>query len=312
MQANFFLTGGSGFLASRLYAFLSRESRVYSFTRAASSLISSHHKSYECFDTYLNTTQGSNVVIHCAGLAHLSGRQSSKHSSSYFTANVDFALEIASRAIAAKASHFIFISTIGVHGSGSFSDPTFTVDESSPLSPDCLYSYSKLLAEYFLLDLFSSSHTQLFILRPPLIYGPNPPGNLLKLQRYLSLGLPVPVSSIPPMRSLLYVGNLASLIQRIPISKASSSCAYVISDLAPVTLPDIITSLRNNSSYNIFPPYFLAPPVIESCFRTLPFLRSSFAKLNSSLIVNSERLYADFDWIPPFSINDFSFCSSHH
>ena len=69
---------------------------------------------------------------------------------------------------------FIFISTLDVYGLAVGED----IDETYPKNPTTHYAISKLKAEEFLVDWAEEKGIILGILRPPLMTGPNPPGNL--------------------------------------------------------------------------------------------------------------------------------------
>lgn len=85
---------------------------------------------------------------------------------------------------------FIFISTVAVYGCEFGSNIT----EKHPLNGDTPYALSKIQAEEFLTEWCNKHGVILSIIRPSLIAGPNPPGNLgamikgIKTGRYLSIG----------------------------------------------------------------------------------------------------------------------------
>ena len=49
------------------------------------------------------------------------------------------------------------------------------------------------------------------IVRPPLVYGPNAPGNFGRLVRLLSLGVPLPLGGINNVRSFIGLDNFVDL-----------------------------------------------------------------------------------------------------
>lgn len=69
---------------------------------------------------------------------------------------------------------FIFISTVAVYGCDSGENIT----EEYPLNGTTPYALSKIKAEKYLEEWCAMHNVKLSILRPSLIAGPNPPGNL--------------------------------------------------------------------------------------------------------------------------------------
>jgi len=69
---------------------------------------------------------------------------------------------------------FIFVSTVAVYGCETGED----IDENHPLKGNTPYALSKIQAEKFLTEWCHTNNVKLGIIRPSLIAGPNPPGNL--------------------------------------------------------------------------------------------------------------------------------------
>lgn len=129
------------------------------------------------------------VVLHAAGKAHVVPKTPEECKLFY-----DINLEGTKKVCAAleKTSvpkSFIFISTVAVYGCeyGSL------IDENHPLNGNIPYADSKKKAELFLQEWCSKNNVILTILRPSLLAGINPPGNLgsmiegIKTGRYLSI-----------------------------------------------------------------------------------------------------------------------------
>src|SRR5699024_314080 len=111
------------------------------------------------------------TIIHTAAIVH----SNDKISIDYELINVDLTKEIAQRAKQSGVKHFIFYSTMGVYGV----DSGYINDETKP-DPKTDYAKSKLRAEKILQSLVSDNF-KVTILRPPLVYGENCPGNYQRL-----------------------------------------------------------------------------------------------------------------------------------
>src|SRR5690606_9962280 len=84
------------------------------------------------------------------------------------------------------------------------------------------------------------------ILRPPLVYGHDAPGNWGKLQRLAASRLPLPFGAVANRRSLCSVGNLchAIVVATEAALKGTGSGTYEIADRDMVSLTEILTWLR--------------------------------------------------------------------
>ncbi len=164
-------------------------------------------------DRAANLLGGVDTVVHLAARAHISGMQ--RHWSNPFQrVNASATGQLAQQALQAGVRRFIYLSTVGVHGSESRVEQgkPVPVRDSDRFWPNSAYARSKLGGEQALVRVCSAGAMERVILRAPLVFGPGNGGNFLGLLRFLDLGLPLPVGSQPALRSLAYVGNFADLI----------------------------------------------------------------------------------------------------
>lgn len=151
------------------------------------------------------------VVLHAAGKAHFYPKSPDEIKSFYDvnfegTKNLCRGLE---RVGLPKS--FIFISTLDVYGLSE----GVGIDESYPTNPQSHYSKSKLMAEGFLTDWAQSNNVTLGILRPSLMVGPNPPGNLRAMILGIKKGFYVNISGGLTRKSLLMVYDIANIVPKI-------------------------------------------------------------------------------------------------
>jgi nucleoside-diphosphate-sugar epimerase len=108
---------------------------------------------------------------------------------------------LARQAVQAGIRRLVFVSTIGVHGPTTPIDQPLTED--APVRPHYVYAQSKWEAELVLREIEAGTGLEVVIVRPPLIYGPNAPGNFGRLLRWVSRGVPLPLGLTRNRRSLL-------------------------------------------------------------------------------------------------------------
>jgi len=160
-------------------------------------------------------------ILMVAGLAHKDWTRKERKANKdlYFAINRDLAIAVAEKAIASGVGQFIYLSSMAVYGmlSGIITHDTTP----SPRKND-YYGLSKYQAELALGELFfgtchsgagvlpKSNTNGLCIIRPPMVYGPNCPGNFPKLAG-LAKGLPI-FPDINNRRSMIYIDNLCAFI----------------------------------------------------------------------------------------------------
>lgn len=207
------LTGATGFIGRRLLEVLTNKG-VYSVTCSLRrkmklpidcSVVLSNINADSDWSSHVVSGQ---VVIHAAAKAHNTGNHSDSALSELRKINVDGTLNLAKQAAEKGARRFIFLSSIGVNGYIN-SRPFRADDQPNPSDP---YAQSKWEAEQGLWDLAGSTDMDVVIIRPPLVYGPNAPGNFRRLVRSVSRGVPLPLGAVNNRRTLVALDNLVDLI----------------------------------------------------------------------------------------------------
>lgn len=148
------------------------------------------------------------IIIHAAGKAHsipktMSEKQLFINVNLQGTKNLCTALEKSS-----LPKSFIFLSTVAVYGCEVGEDIT----EEHQLSGDSPYALSKIQAEQFLHDWCIKHGIVLTILRPSLIAGKNPPGNLGAMIEGIKCGRYFSVDGGKARKSIVMAEDIARLI----------------------------------------------------------------------------------------------------
>lgn len=156
---------------------------------------------------------GYNVVLHLAGLVH---RKEKNDEALYNEINCDLAIEIAQKARENLIEQFIFMSTASVYGKSKY------IDALTVPSPQTYYGKSKYRAEK-LIENLETKKFKVAIIRPPMVYGKNCPGNFLKLVQLVQLTPFFP--NVQNKRSMIYIENLCEFIKQI-IDKEGKGCFH--------------------------------------------------------------------------------------
>jgi nucleoside-diphosphate-sugar epimerase len=181
------------------------------------------------------------VIVHCAGRAHVLREKSVDPLRAFLKTNRDATLRLAQQASAAGVKRFVFISSIGVLGNQTYGQP-FRAD--TPPAPHVPYAESKLQAEQGLASIAEQTGLEVVIIRPPLILGPNPIGNLGTLMTAIRKGLPLPFGLVTQnRRSLARVETVADLIAIAAIHPDAPGRVFLVADEPALSTKDIAVAL---------------------------------------------------------------------
>ena len=151
---------------------------------------------------------GVTTVIHLAARAHVISESEENPSETFYRVNTQVTIDIARQAASVGVQKFIYMSSIGVNGNSN-SKP-FT--ENQLPNPQEDYAVSKWRAEQGLTILSEETDMEIVIIRPPLVYGSNAPGNFCRLLKWVSSGMPLPLGAIYNQRSFVALDNIVSFI----------------------------------------------------------------------------------------------------
>ncbi|WP_417662472.1 NAD-dependent epimerase/dehydratase family protein [Pseudomonas sp.] len=294
------ITGASGFVGSRLVSYLSSNTdlNVIEVVRSKGGSQDNNRVivcedlcsgfDWPCYDI--------DTVIHLAGKAHAMNEQSSFDLDVFRAINTDATLMLAKQAAAAGVRRFIFLSSIGVYGTSS-GQPISSLTDPHPVEP---YAISKFEAELLLRDLSISTGMEVVVIRPPLVYGPNAPGNFSRLKKLCCMGFPLPFGRVSNRRTFIGIDNLCSLIE-VCITHQNATLAPILpGDVEVVSTVDFMRHIAKAANVNLK----LAPFPI--CLLKLLFLfagkRNMYGKIFDDLEINTQETYDLLNWVPPKSL----------
>ena len=232
------ITGGSGFVGKSLIKLIKEQDISYrSFVRKPCSDKSSYTIGDISSDTdWYEALSQTSVLIHLASVAH----GNAQSVLDYEKVNFLGTLNLAKQAAEAGVKRFIFISSIGVLGNSSFDDK-FT--ENSMPNPNNHYTKSKFEAEKALVELSVSTNMEVVIIRPPLVYGKNAPGNFGLLQKLVGYFPILPFGSINNKRNIISVDNLVDFILVCAYHPKASNKTFLIAESESLSIKDITNNI---------------------------------------------------------------------
>lgn len=163
---------------------------------------------------------GVDVVYHLAGIAH-------QQAPAQLHEEVNYRATLALAAAAERAGVrlFIYLSSVKAMGPAAGSALRREHEVADPSGP---YGLSKWRAECALREHFAASAMAVVILRPALVYGPRPRGNLQWLLRAARWGFPAPPEG--GARSMVGVEDLAELLLLLPRVVQEGVHTWIVTD----------------------------------------------------------------------------------
>lgn len=242
------------------------------------------------------------VVLHAAGKAHVIPKTEEEIQAFYDvnlqgTKNLCAALEKAG-----VPKSLIFVSTVAVYGC----EEGENIDENHPLDGNTPYALSKIQAEQFLTDWCRKNNVTLSIIRPSLIAGPKPPGNLgamiagIKSGKYLSIG------GGKAHKSVLMVNDIPILIE---LMKDKGGVFNVCDDHQPSfkELEDSISLQLGGKRVIGIPLWFatFCAKVGDLLGSKAPINSRKLSKITKSLTFSNAKAKKELGWQPTDVVSNF-------
>lgn len=250
MQNKILLTGASGFVGSNLLKLLQTKKikttviarKNFSITPAIKQIMVDQIDSKTDWTDKLG---GFNTLIHCAATAHNKGAGTLEH---FLEINTNGTLHLAKEAALAGMKRFVFVSSIGVNGCETIKPFT----EISKAEPSSDYAVSKYKAEEGLKFLAQELNFELVIIRPPLVYGANTPGNFGMLVKLVDKIPFLPFGLAKNMRSFISVDNLVDFILLCTHHPKAANELFLISDDYDLSIKELTNFIASGLQSTLY------------------------------------------------------------
>lgn len=290
-------TGASGFLGNNVRPLLER---VYEITTAG--LLSQDDYTVNIAREVPELHERYDVVLHAAGKAH-SIPKTEEEKQAFFdvnlqgTKNLCYALEKVG-----IPGAFIFISTVAVYGC----DYGENITEEHPLNGTTPYAMSKRLAEEYLQKWCYEHNVILGIIRPSLLAGPNPPGNLGAMISGIRSGRYLSIAGGQARKSILMVQDIAKLVPLL----AKRGGIYNVCDSYQPTFRELeaLICKQMKKSLPLSIPYWLAKGMAligDSLGKKAPINSLKLDKIAKSLTFSNEKAIRELGWKPMSVMDNF-------
>lgn len=243
---------------------------------------------------------GTNVLVHAAARVHVMSDTAADPLVEFRRVNVQGTENLARRSVAAGVQRFVFISSIGVNGSRTNVGQLFSeVDKANPHNA---YAISKWEAEQSLLRIADETGLEVVIIRPPLVYGFNAPGNFGSLMRAVQRGWTLPLGAVHNQRSLVALDNLVDFVVTCIAYPQAANQTFLVSDGHDLSTTELVRGMAQAAGV---PARLLRVPVwaLQAGARLLG-KGDAVQRLCGNLQVDASKAHSLLGWVPPISVEE--------
>ena len=244
--------------------------------------------------------KGVHVLVHTAARAHVLEDSLADPLAEFRRVNVVGTLQLVKKAAEMGVKRFLYVSSIGVNGVQSAAGKVFS-EEDIP-GPKNAYAISKWEAEQGLLLIAAESGLEVVIIRPPLVYGPDAPGNFGSLMRAVQRGWTLPLGAVHNQRSLIALDNLVDFIITCITHPQAANQTFLVSDGQDLSTTELVRGMAQAAGV----PARLLPVPVWALQMGASLLGKGDAvqRLCGNLQVDISKARSLLGWVPPVSVEE--------
>lgn len=236
-------------------------------------------------------------IIHLAGRAHILQEATTKPLEEFRKTNTETTVQLAQQAAKNNVKRLIFISSIGVNGNKN--KQAFSVQ--SIENPVDDYAKSKYEAEIKLKAIAKKTNLEIVIIRPPLVYGADAPGNFKRLLNLIDKGYYLPLASTKNKRSFVALENLIDLISICISHPRAKNQLFLVSDDSDLSTAEFIRLIAISMEKPVR--LFSIPARLLELIVLITRKKKIANSLLSSLTLDITHTKETLGWLPPISMD---------
>jgi nucleoside-diphosphate-sugar epimerase len=289
-------TGSAGFVGNNILSFLRKTYDVSTLDKKSADILS------DLSSDIPGIHQEFDVILHAAGKAH-SIPHSEKDIQEFYTVNYQGTKNLCMGLERSQLPQsFVFISTVAVYGR-EYGD---LITEDCPLNTETPYGKSKKQAEEYLLEWCYKKNILLTILRPSLLAGKNPPGNLGAMIEGIAKSRYVSIAGGKTRKSIAMVDDIGRVI---PYCEKYSGIFNLCDNYNPTfrELEQVIARQLNKSLPVNIPLWSAKCLAKAGDFFNLNLINTEkLRKITQSLTFSNEKIKKELNFIPSDVLTNFS------
>lgn len=290
-------TGASGFLGNNVYPLLKNNYSVSTI-----GLTSQDDYTVNLAKEIPTLQERYDIVLHAAGKAHSVPKNESERQL-FFDVNLQGTKNLCTALEKAGVpKSFIFISTVAVYGC----DDGENISEDHVLDGTTAYALSKIQAEEYLQVWCKKYNVKLGIIRPSLLAGSNPPGNLGAMINGIRSGRYLSIAEGRCRKSVLMVQDIARLVPLL----AEKGGIYNVCDSYHPTFHELesVVCGQLGKSNPLSIPYWLAKSIAlvgDVLGNKAPINSLKLDKITKTLTFSNEKAVRELGWKPMSVLDNF-------
>jgi nucleoside-diphosphate-sugar epimerase len=152
------------------------------------------------------------------------------------------------------------------------------------------------------MNIAAETGLEVVIIRPPLVYGHNAPGNFGSLVKAITRGIPLPLKNINNQRSFIALDNLIDFIITCATHPNAANQTFLISDGHDLSTPDLIRGIA--SAAGVPARLFPMPTWALQMSGNLLGKGDAVQRLSGNLQVDISKARDLLGWTPPLSVEE--------
>jgi nucleoside-diphosphate-sugar epimerase len=299
VESSILVTGASGFIGGVLCKTLKQRNISYRAVvrkkrQDADVVLANLDKSTD----WNGVLRKGEVIVHLAARAHVMREKAADALEEFRKTNLHATVHLARSAASLGVKRLVYVSSIGVNGLNTIGRTAFT--EADTPFPHNAYALSKWEAEQALRQIGMETGLEIVIVRPPLVYGADAPGNFALMIRVLQKQIPLPLASVENLRHLVYVENLVDALITCVAHPLAPGNTYIVSDNEAVSTPELLRRLGDAMGKPA--KLFACPPGLLKLAGKITCKSNMVERLLDSLQVDNRKIQSQLGWAPPYSV----------
>lgn len=233
---------------------------------------------------------GIGQVIHLANLAH-----SDFNENEYKKVNVDGSLHLARNAIKSGVKRFVYLSSVSVYG-----EQSERITNDMNFRPFTNASKSKVKFEEELIKLAESTDMEVVIVRAPLVYGADAPGNFGLLVKLVNIMPLLPFGLTNNKMDFISVHNISDLLLTCAKHPCAGGHTFLASDMETVSIKNFTSAIAKGLGKKS-----IQLPIPVSFMRLIGRLTRKSMMIEQLIgdhQVDSSCIREILNWAPPYTM----------